>query len=247
MESGTERPYCAFKLAVLLWLLPGEDGGKRPACFTGAVLNRVLGISVVAVLLASFGPASGQAQTANATPPVTLIAMEPATIARLPPLSRAVLTGDPEQVRQALEKAPESINERLSVNDTAHATPLILAAALSDPEIVGLLVQRGANVTMLDDFNRSAFWYAALREDVQITARLVRAKGSEDVVNASDKQFRRTPLHLAVRGNASGLVSLLVGIGAGASELQKDILSETPLDYCKENFTIACKELPPPK
>lgn len=199
-------------------------------------------ILVALLLVVTTGVAVGQGQApavlSNTAPIVTNSA-----IADISPLARAVLTGDPKQVTEALEKAPDSVNQPVRAKEGARAgfTPLIIAAALSDSEIVGMLMERGAKITVLDDFNRSAFWYAALQENVEVTKRLISAPSAKEVVNIADSDFQRTPLHLAVRGNEPELVQLL--IQAGASDTKKDITGKTPLDYCKRNFTSGCKYL----
>jgi hypothetical protein len=104
-----------------------------------------------------------------------------------------------------------------------------------------MLIKSGANITVLDDYHRSAFWYAALREDVGITKILVEAPSVGEVIDTPDSVFKRTPLHVAVRGDAPEVVDLL--LQAGASGTQKDILDETPREYCNFNFTDACKAL----
>jgi ankyrin repeat protein len=167
----------------------------------------------------------------------------PDEIEYVPPLARAVLTRDPEQVNKLLE-ARENVDDPVRAKGGARAgfTPLILAASVSDAEIAQMLIRHGAKIAVLDDFNRSAFWYAALRENVELTDVLIGAPGARDVVNAADDDLKRTPLHIAVRGNARELVQLLLKVGA--SRDQKDILGETPVDYCKRRITDACKGLP---
>ncbi len=166
----------------------------------------------------------------------------PTTIAFIPPVARAVLTRDPSEVYTVLEKR-EKVDERVRAKDGERAgfTPLILAAAVSDQEIAGMLLKYGANVTLLDDFNRSAFWYAALTDNVGLTRVLTSAKGGREVINVSDDDLKRTPLHIAVRGDDPELVQLLLSVGA--SKDQKDILGETPVEYCKRRATSACQSL----
>ena len=176
--------------------------------------------------------------------PISKVAIESdSSIESIPPLAQAVLSGDAKLVSQAIENAPKSVNDPVRARPGAHAgfTPLILAAALSEPDIAEMLIQNGANITVLDDYHRSAFWYAALREDVRITKILLKAQSVGEVVNTPDYVFKRTPLHVAVRGDEPEVVDLL--LQAGASGTQKDILDETPREYCNFNFTDACKAL----
>jgi ankyrin repeat protein len=170
-----------------------------------------------------------------------VIQIVPSRIEYIPPLARAVLARDPEQVSKELA-APGGIdvNERVRAREGTPAgfTPLILAASISDPEITKMLVSRGAKVDVFDDFHRSAFWYAALNESIDVTYALSEAAGAREAVNAADKDLKRTPLHLAVRSNEPTIVQLLLRVGASREE--RDILEETPVDYCKRRATEAC-------
>jgi len=205
----------------------------------GAPVARIVAIGLVASIGVLFGIAVGRGQAPSQANPI----LPGSTIEYIPPLAQAVLTGDPKQVSEALKEAPDSINEQVRSKKGGRAgfTPLILAAALSETEIATMLIERGAKITVLDDYNRSAIWYAALRGDVPVTEALVYSPSIGEVVNVADSDFKRTPLHIAVRSNQPKVVSLL--IKAGASEKQKDILGETPIDYCNHALTEACKQL----
>jgi hypothetical protein len=135
---------------------------------------------VFALLLLS-GAATGQQPAAI---PPNKIEIVPSTIEYVPPLAQSVLARNPGQVIRLLE-AQANVDERVRGKDGARAgfTPLILAAALSDADIAQLLIGRGAKTTTLDDFHRSAFWYAALREDVKLTSILAEAPDAKEAVN----------------------------------------------------------------
>jgi ankyrin repeat protein len=197
----------------------------------------VVGMSVIVVFLSSTAMAQSQETS------IANVALVPSTIEYIPPLAQAVLHGDQKQVSEVIKEAPDSINEpvRSRKGSRSGYTPLILAAALSEPKIASILIQGGAKVTALDDYNRSAVWYAAFVGDAEVTKVLFEAPAISDVVNAADNDFRRTPLHLALRNNNSKLVSLL--LKAGASTAPRDVLGETPLDYCKHAQTASCKAL----
>jgi ankyrin repeat protein len=102
-----------------------------------------------------------------------------------------------------------------------------------------MLVKRGAKASIFDDFHRSAFWYAALNDDVEVTE--AAAPGARDAVNAADDDLKRTPLHLAVHGTDPRLVQLLIKLGASGNE--KDALGETAFEFCKLRLTDACAAL----
>jgi mono/diheme cytochrome c family protein len=168
----------------------------------------------------------------------------PSTIEYLPPLARAVLSGDLGQVK--LLANPENVEERVRAKVGARAgfTPLILAAAQSDADMVQMLIARGAKVTDVDDFHRSPLWYGALQENVALLKTLTAAPGSRDVVDTADDDLKRTPLHFAVQSNEPELVSLLLSIDpTDKASNQKDVLGETPTDFCLRRFTKACQRL----
>jgi hypothetical protein len=200
----------------------------------GGAMAKFLALQVIAVLALS-ASALGQEGTSNIA-----VTIAPNTIASIPPIARAVLSGDRERVLKAIEEF-HNVDEQVRAKEGERAgfTPLILAAAVSDADTAQVLIKYGAKITILDDFNRSALWYAAVRQDVAISETLVKAPGSKDVINTADADLKRTPLHIAVRGDAPQLVSLLLNFGA--SKDQKDILGNTPLDYCQRTFTEACR------
>jgi hypothetical protein len=168
------------------------------------------------------------------------------TVEFIPPVARAVLTGDPKQVADVLQKEPhEGVNQKVQARkgNLAGYTPLILAAAISNVDIAIILLSHGANIGALDDFHRSALWYAAFHDDTAVTKALLEAPTAAEVVNEADNNFKRTPLHLAVRGDNADVVELLMEHGAAKSEAQKDILGQTPADYCKRDVRAGCKYL----
>jgi hypothetical protein len=107
----------------------------------------------------------------------TSIEVAPNTIEFIPPLAKAVISGDTQQVNRLLET--EDVNDpiRAKKGERAGFTPLMLAAALSDAGLAQTLIKRGAKITNLDDFHRSAFWYAAMHENVELTGRADKCAG----------------------------------------------------------------------
>ena len=209
--------------------------GKQPI---GAAIVSPFIIRVAALLLSFSATAVGQERTYP-----TAITIVPNTITSIPPLARAVMSGDRERVSKVLAETKD-VNDPVRAKEGARAgfTPLILAVALSESDIAHLLIDRGADVTILDDYRRSALWYAAVQQNTDIAATLVDKAGTNKIVNVADTDLGRTPLQIAVRGTAPQLVSLL--LKAGASKDQKDVLGETAVDYCRRDLTTACKELP---
>jgi uncharacterized protein len=207
---------------------------RRGAATVGSLL-----IPTAALLLALSGVAASEELTPKAA--VEPFTIESRTIEYIPPVARAVLTGDLKKVDAALDGA--NVDERVRAKEGARAgfTPIILAAALSDSEIAAMLIQKGAKITLLDDFHRSVFWYSTMAENFDVTKILISARDAADVINAADDDLKRTPLHLAVRRNEVETVRLL--LEKGASRDLQDIRGETPVDYCKRRLNDACKLL----
>ncbi|MCP5145232.1 MAG: ankyrin repeat domain-containing protein [Gammaproteobacteria bacterium] len=115
-------------------------------------------------------------------------------------------------------------------------TPLHAAVANSDPEIVSLLIERGAEVNRNDADNESALMLVMQRRDragvVPIIETLVTA-GADVDANALYHHLQRTrggtPLHYAVRAGNNAAIEALVK--AGAEVNQKDPDGLTALDY----------------
>ena len=209
----------------------------------GAAMVSSLGIRVFGLFLFFSGVAAGGDLALNVAPE-TGITVVPNTIVSIPLVARAVLAHDVEQLISVLEKGA-NINEPVRAKDGVRAgfTPIILAAALSDVPITKTLVEHGASVGIVDDFNRSAFWYAALRDNFAVTQVLMSAKGAEKVVDAADSDLRQTPLHIAVSNDDPQMVRFLIKMGPAARD-KRDILGETPVDYCRRELdNAACREL----
>jgi len=199
--------------------------------------------NIVAIFaaMATFGAI---AQTSNEQPQKEASPVNP--IESMPPIARAVVDGNVQEVVDLVTKDKEAANQavRAKKGEKAGYTPLILAAALSNPAIAKYLIANGAEITILDEYHRSALWYTAFNGDIQMTEVLVNAVQPElvkKIINMPDADLMRTPLHLAVRSNEPRLVGLL--LKAGASEDAKDGSGETPGEFCKRNNTLACKEL----
>ena len=107
----------------------------------------------VAVFL-SVASTAALAQATSRDVTISKVAIETdSSIESIPSLARAVLSGDEKLVSQAIKEAPKSVNDPVRARPGAHAgfTPLILAAALSEPDIAELLIKNGAAITVLDD------------------------------------------------------------------------------------------------
>lgn len=199
---------------------------------------------IVAVVFPAMASVNAVAQTSDEPSQKEASPVNP--IKSMPPIARAVVDGNIQEVVNLVAKDKEAVNEtvRAKRGEKAGYTPLILAAALSNPTIAKVLIVNGAEITRLDEYNRSALWYTAFNGDIQMTEVLVNLSQPDlvrKIINTPDFDLMRTPLHLAVRSNEPKLVDVL--LKAGASEDAKDASGETAGDFCRRNSTLACKEL----
>lgn len=163
----------------------------------------------------------------------------------------AARAGDAAKVKALLEADPRLLEER----DEAGLTPLLAAAAASlpepaesspylvvipeygaklqaeymrQPDVVTVLLDAGAVFDARDKDDYTALHWAAMRGNRAIVELLL-AKGA--AVNAADRTFRATPLHMAVRAGHPGSVEAL--LNGRASVATKDKYGKTPVDYAK--------------
>lgn len=95
-------------------------------------------------------------------------------------------------------------------NETGE-TPLIIAAALGSDEIVGILLENGAQINLKDKKQSATALHAAAMKGKVNTARLLLQKGADVNARAHDDL---TPLLIAVLAVNGELVKLLVDAGA---------------------------------
>ena len=117
----------------------------------------------------------------------------------MPAIARAVVDGNIQQVVTLVTKDKEAANQvvRAKKGEKAGYTPLILAAALSNQAIVKYLLYNGAEITRLDEYNRSALWYTAFNGDTELTEVLVdtvRPELVRKIIDIPDADLKRTPL-----------------------------------------------------
>jgi ankyrin repeat protein len=177
----------------------------------------------------------------------------PAAQTPAPEILAAAKAGDAAKVKDLLSSNPGLAAAR----DAFGFTPLHIAASSSyaepeerNPYLAGLgeygeklqaqymmhvevarvLVAAGAPVDARDGDDYTPLHWAALRGNRALVALLLKAGAA---VNAADKAFLATPLHLAVRAGHPGAVEALmtaeVDLGA------KDTYGKTALDYAAES------------
>jgi hypothetical protein len=176
--------------------------------------------------------------------PSNELGIMPDKIAKFPPLAKAILARDTDSITKL-------VMDRRNVNDPVVArsdgragyTPLILATALSDGDTVQKLLRHGAKITLLDDYRRSALWYAAINENPTLLRVLAKASDARSIVNEADTELKQTPVHIVASTGTREDVSVLVQIGGSLD--QKDIFGRTPRQYCQRQKLEGCSELSP--
>lgn len=128
-------------------------------------------------------------------------------------LHDAAETGSTQDVLAQWNADPSQIN----TPDEAGITPLHLAVAYNEPEVVEALLRQGANVHDRTDLGQSVLHTACIQGRAE-TVRLLIGTGED--VNARDPSGK-TPLHLAAATSDVALVSALLAAGANAEARDK--------------------------
>lgn len=145
-------------------------------------------------------------------------------------LHRAADTGQAELVALLLE-AGASVDARTRFRTPMHArrTPLMLASAAGHEAVVRLLLERGADASLLDADHRSALSLAARAGHLAVVRRLIEAGAPLDPVD--DQQ--RTPLHAAIAAGHPEAAMALIDAGADVDHrCPKEPSAATPLARC---------------
>ncbi|TET06419.1 ankyrin repeat domain-containing protein [Candidatus Dependentiae bacterium] len=138
--------------------------------------------------------------------------------AMLPDIHKAVKDGNIDLVGRLLDA-------RTDVNFAyKNVTPLHDAAVKGNEAIVGLLLERGANVDAADIYGYTPL-HKAIRYKNEAIVRLLIGGGAN--INAGNKRDW-TPLHCAVLYNQKAIVSLLLEKGADLNAVNKG--GSTPRD-----------------
>ena len=125
------------------------------------------------------------------------------------PIHDAARGGDLEAVREIVSREPLAVNSL----DESGRTPLIVAAAAGQREVVSLLIERGALVNATNDRGATSLHFAASRGDSQIVRTLI---GHGAVVNARAIGCA-TPLCWASCAGREGAARVLITEGANVN------------------------------
>jgi ankyrin repeat protein len=153
----------------------------------------------------------------------------------------AVRTGDIGTVRARLDAEAD-----VDAPGTDGGTALMLAALDGSPEMVGLLLERGANVHATSPYKVTALFWAASRGHLDVI-RLLLAHGAD--INTRTR-WKETPLYIAARNGHPIAVTLLREAGApynlpiaaaceDISAVEDFLRQGTPVDYAEEDGMTA--------
>lgn len=145
-------------------------------------------------------------------------------------LHRASQGGSADLV-ELLLNAGASIDARTRFRTPMHGreTPLILAARFGHDDVAKLLLDRHADVDLLDANHRSALSHASAAGHAALARRLVGFGSAVDPVDDAD----RTPLHWAIQGGHVEVAMDLIDAGADPNHrCPKEPLGYTPLHRC---------------
>ena len=142
------------------------------------------------------------------------------------PLHQAVRARDLDTVRDIVEMR---LGSDLDVATEQGITPMHLAAATDQTEIMELLMSRGASLHSITQHGFSPLHWAASRESIDSMIVLLSAGADIDM----RAQNQVTPLHWAASRNAGEAVQLL--LQAGADPSARTTSGETPLQLAVRN------------
>lgn len=134
-------------------------------------------------------------------------------------LIEAIICDRQEAVKELLDKGALVAPERPN-----YLQPLLVAARYNRPQIIALLITRGAPTDVRDNAGNTALHEAAHRGHVEATHALLHFSHRE--LNARN-QSANAPLHLAVSANHPEIIRLLIAAGTDINIRNDD--EETPL------------------
>ncbi|CAM9973446.1 unnamed protein product, partial [Hapterophycus canaliculatus] len=136
-------------------------------------------------------------------------------------LHDAVRHGTIRQIEDLLSEGLIDIN----LGDPRGQTPLMCAAAIGNRAIVGMLLKKGANLSIASDYDFTALHIAAQEGQLDVTEMMAKACDAADLEAVTYEGF--TPLHVAVQVKQPAVVRAL--IEAGANFNSRTPTGQTPL------------------
>ena len=142
------------------------------------------------------------------------------------PIYDPLIAGDAAKVERIL--ATGASYPDASLDDT-RKTPLMLAAAAGNEEMVTLLLRYRAKLDLRDQIGNTALAYAAFRGHVEVAELLLASGASVDL----DNRQGMTPLMIAAQQGQTEVVRLLIKKGADAK--RADYTGRTALAWAEFN------------
>ena len=99
--------------------------------------------------------------------------------------------------------------EDLNSKNSKGATPLILATKEGHHEVCRMLIEKGADMSIVDTSDKSALMHAAWFGDLKMSSLLI-----ENHADVKQEEGNRTALHYACRADSEEVVKLLLREGA---------------------------------
>jgi ankyrin repeat protein len=142
---------------------------------------------------------------------------------------RAIMAGNTAAVKTMVENRLVNVN---TVRDAENLPPVICAAMSANLEMLKLLCEAGANLSVKDNNNRGALFYAAGSGDVDVLKYLLNEGVLKHAVNGPDSSGRTPLFSAAENGNGEAVRFLLAN---GANPNAADNNGHKAIDWARAN------------
>eukprot|EP01134_Creolimax_fragrantissima_P000569 CFRG0569T1 len=155
-------------------------------------------------------------------------------------LHHAVCSGRAGRVEtiQAMLDCGADVNVRADTRVQSKVTPLMLAAARGDVDVIDVLVAGGATLTVRDKLERTCLMFAAKNGHAHVLAYLLRKGVDPDALDSSDN----SALHYATAYGWVGCVRLLINEGKALPDVRNNWMT-TPLALALKKNRLACASI----
>jgi ankyrin repeat protein len=140
---------------------------------------------------------------------------------------------DTARLSLQLELLDILIEKGETINKT-HQSPLILASEAGSPVMVGTLLEKGADINLITDDNKSALTAAAAKGRGQVIQVLLR--NGADINRCDNKEY--SPLMIAIDNNQTEAAKIMMESGANLDYMTSTSLSVLKLAVLKNNPEI---------